>query len=72
MRHMLWVSDAPTVLASSIHVEPWTVIAESNPPLGLDAQIPATASPYLLLDVPVFHRQLFGNTIFKVRNQHTQ
>ena len=28
MRHMLWVSDAPTVLASSIHVEPWTVIAE--------------------------------------------
>ena len=26
MRHGLWVSDAPTVLASSIHVEPWTVI----------------------------------------------
>ena len=28
------------------------------------SQILATASPYLLLDVPVFHRQLFGNTIF--------
>ena len=45
MCHGLWVSDAPTVLASLIHVEPWTVIAESNPPLGLDAQIQGTASP---------------------------
>jgi hypothetical protein len=27
-----------TVPASSKHVTPWTVIAKSNPPLGLDAQ----------------------------------
>ena len=40
----LWGSDVPTVPASSIHVAPWTVIAESNPPLGQDALIRATAS----------------------------
>ena len=57
-------SDAATVPASSVHVEPWTVIAESNPPLGLDVQIQATASPYLLLHVPVFHRQLSENMMF--------
>jgi hypothetical protein len=54
-------SDVPTVPASSIHVTPWTVIAESNPPLELDAPIQATASLFLLLDVQVFHRQSFGN-----------
>jgi hypothetical protein len=47
-----------------IHVTPWTVIAESNPPLELDALIQATASPFLLLDVQVFHRQSLGNMIF--------
>ena len=50
-------SDVPTVPASLIHVTQWTVIAESNPPLELDAPIQATASPFLLLDVPVIHRQ---------------
>jgi hypothetical protein len=47
-----------------MHVTPWTVINESNPALELDAPIQATASPFLLLDVPVFHRQSFGNMIF--------
>jgi hypothetical protein len=32
--------------------------------LRTDALIQATASPFLLLDVQVFHRQLFGNMIF--------
>ena len=54
-------SDVPTAPAS---FTPWTVIAESNPLLELDALIQATASPFLLLDVQVFHRQLFGNMIF--------
>jgi hypothetical protein len=54
----------PTVPASLIHVTPWTVIAGNNPPLELDAPIQATASPFLILDVPVFHRQSFGNMTF--------
>jgi hypothetical protein len=49
----LWGSEVPTVSASSRHVAPWNVVAESNPPLGLDALIRATASQCLLLDVPV-------------------
>ena len=57
-------SDLPTVPASLVHVTPWTVIATSNPPLELDAPIQATASPFLLLDVPVIHRQSFGNMNF--------
>jgi hypothetical protein len=57
-------SDVPTVPAILFHVTPWTVIAESNPPLELDALIQATASPFLLLNMQVFHRQLFGNMIF--------
>jgi hypothetical protein len=57
-------SDVPTVPASLIHVMPWTVIAASTPPLELDAPIQATASQFLLLDVPVFHRQSFGNMSF--------
>jgi hypothetical protein len=39
-------------------------IAESNHLLGLDALIRATASLCLLLDVPVYHRQLFENMLF--------
>ncbi len=58
---MLWGSDAPIVQASLLPVEPWTVIADGNTPLGLDAQIRAIASQCLLLDVQVFHRQFFGN-----------
>ena len=57
-------SDVPTVPASLIHVTPWTVIAGNNPPLELDAPIQATASPFLILDVPVFHHQSFGNMTF--------
>ncbi len=52
-------SDVPTVPAS---FTPWTVIAESNPPLELDALIQATASLFLLLDVQVFHRHCSGPT----------
>jgi hypothetical protein len=46
-------SDVSTVPANLIHVTPWTVIAESKAPLELDALIQETASPFLLLDVPV-------------------
>jgi hypothetical protein len=60
----LWGSDVPTVQPSSIHVASWTVIAKSNPPSGLDALIRATASPCLLLDVPILHRHSFGNMTF--------
>jgi hypothetical protein len=35
----LWGSDVSTIPANSRHVVPWTVVAESNPPLGLDVQI---------------------------------
>ncbi len=51
----LWGLDVSTLLASSIHVALRTVIAGSNPPLGLDAQMRATPSPCRL--VPAFHRQ---------------
>jgi hypothetical protein len=54
-------SDVPTVPASLMHVMPWTVIAASTTPSELDALIQATEGPFLLLDVPVFHRQSFGN-----------
>jgi hypothetical protein len=54
-------SEVPTVPANSRHVAPWTVVAESNPPFGLDALIRATASQCLLLDVPVLYRHSFGN-----------
>ena len=60
----LWGSDVPIVPVSLIHVTPWTVIAGNNPPLELDAPIQATASLFLILDVPVFHRQSFGNMTF--------
>jgi hypothetical protein len=60
----LWGSGVPTVPANQIHETPWTVIAESNPPLGLDALILATASPCLLLDVPGLHCHSFGNMTF--------
>ncbi len=60
----LWCSEVPTVPASSRHVAPWTVVAKSNPPLGLDALIWATASQWLLLDVPVLYRHSFGNMAF--------
>ena len=60
----LWGSDVPTVPASSKHVTPWTVIAESNPPRGLNALIPATASPCHLLVVLASQHHLFGNMIF--------
>jgi hypothetical protein len=59
--HRLLNSDAPTVPARLVQVKPSIVIAKSNHPLGLDAQIRliirATASQCLLLDVPVFHLQ---------------
>ena len=53
----LWGSDVPIVPVSLIHVTPWTVVAGNNPPLELDKPIQATASPFPILDVPVFHRQ---------------
>jgi len=37
------------------------LFAGNNPPLELDAPIQTTASPFPILDVPVFHRQSFGN-----------
>jgi hypothetical protein len=40
--------------------------------LELDAPIQATASPFLLLDVPVIHRQSFGNMNFLVRTRITR
>jgi hypothetical protein len=49
--------------ANCLASESWTVITASNSPLELDVQILATASQCLLLDVPVFYCQLFGNMI---------
>ncbi len=59
-------SDVPTVQVSLIHVTPWTVIAKSKPPLALDAQIQATASLFILLDVPVFHRQSYSSVLIGI------
>ncbi len=49
----------------------YRIIAERNTPLGLDAQTWATASQCLLLDVPVFHRQFYGNMMSQVHNPTT-
>ncbi len=49
----------PTVPASSIHCVPWTVVIESNLPLGLDVLIQATASLFLLLDLSIVREHDF-------------